>query len=46
MDYVKRIFSCCCKNEGTTTVKINFTSSCCKSRTEQIIITNEDDIKK
>ena len=45
MDYIKQLFSCCCSKESPA-LKLNFQSSCCKSRAISIILTNENDIER
>ena len=44
MDYIKQLFSCCSKEPST--LKLNFQSTCCKSRSISIILTNENDIDR
>ena len=45
MDYLKRLFSCCC-SKAPSTLKVNFQSTCCKSKSVSIILTNENDIDR
>ena len=45
MDYIKQLFSCWCSKE-TPSLKLNFQSTCCKSRAISIILTNENDIER
>ena len=45
MDYIKQLFSCCCSKESPA-LKLNFQSTCCKSRSISIILTNENDIER
>lgn len=45
MDYIKRLFSCCC-SKASPTLKVNFQSTCCKSKSVSIILTNENDIDR
>lgn len=46
MEYISKLFSCCAKGGEPASVKISVTSTCCDSKSHNIMLSNEDDIRK
>ena len=46
MEYLKSLFSCCASKGEPATVKITVNSTCCKSKSHIISLSNEDDVKQ